>query len=163
MSWAGIDQVVDLGKYPWPWKDKSVDMIYASHILEHFADQKQFLSECIRILKPGGKLRITAPHASCIPSVGCLGHYRTYSLYTFNDYLCKPWYMFQLPQFKTIEQRLNFWYEKSGEEVPIWARPIFGLLNAIMNPIINAQPRIYENFFANIIPCREIIWVGEKL
>lgn len=46
-----------------PLPDASVDCIYASHCLEHFAphDAKQFLCECIRVLKLSGLLRIVVP------------------------------------------------------------------------------------------------------
>ena len=31
----GVDEVVDLFAYPWPWEDNSVDELWASHIIEH--------------------------------------------------------------------------------------------------------------------------------
>jgi len=163
MPGKGINKVVDLNVFPWPWEDNSVNYIHASHIMEHFPNQEWFLAECIRILKPGGRLRIVSPHASCIPSVGCLGHYRTYSYSTFHDYLSKPWYMFKEPKFKTIKNKLNWWYELSGNNIPSWANVFLVGLDCIISPIINISPRVYENFFAGILPCREVIWVGEKL
>ena len=51
MPWLGVDKIVDLSLYPWPWADNSVEGIHASHIIEHFPDQKQFIAECLRILK----------------------------------------------------------------------------------------------------------------
>jgi SAM-dependent methyltransferase len=46
-----------------PWTDSSVDHIYSSHTLEHFSrsDGRHFLSECHRVLKPGGIIRIVVP------------------------------------------------------------------------------------------------------
>lgn len=46
-----------------PEKDKSVSLIYCSHTLEHleFSSVKRFMSECFRILKTDGVLRIVLP------------------------------------------------------------------------------------------------------
>lgn len=58
-----VDEVVDLGDMPWPFKDKSAKEIMASHILEHF-DKKtgvKFLEECYRVLAVGGTLFLAVP------------------------------------------------------------------------------------------------------
>ena len=46
-----------------PHADRSVDVIYSSHMIEHLdrREAKGFLSECRRVLKPGGLLRIVVP------------------------------------------------------------------------------------------------------
>lgn len=46
-----------------PWKDCSVDLIYACHCLEHFRYKEVplVLSEWFRTLKPGGVLRLSVP------------------------------------------------------------------------------------------------------
>jgi predicted SAM-dependent methyltransferase len=48
-----------------PYADNSVDKIRAEHVFEHISppDGLRFLDECMRILKPGGKLRL------CVPAV----------------------------------------------------------------------------------------------
>lgn len=49
--------------YPLPYADNSVDVIRASHVLEHFPHRQvdDVLKEWIRALKPGGILRIAVP------------------------------------------------------------------------------------------------------
>ena len=46
-----------------PFKDGSVDFIYASHTFEHFSYPQSLAlaRECVRVLKPGGVLRIVVP------------------------------------------------------------------------------------------------------
>ena len=58
----GVDQVVDLEAYPWPWPDASVETIHCSHYIEHVADFCAFMNELGRILIPGGTATIIAPY-----------------------------------------------------------------------------------------------------
>lgn len=46
-----------------PFEDCSVDVLYSSHVLEHFSKcfAPKFLKECHRVLKPGGTVRIVVP------------------------------------------------------------------------------------------------------
>jgi len=46
-----------------PFKDGIFDMVYHSHIIEHFSkeDAPKFLMECYRVLKPNGIIRIAFP------------------------------------------------------------------------------------------------------
>lgn len=46
-----------------PFGDNEFDLVYHSHVLEHFSkeDGEKFISECIRVLKAGGTLRIAIP------------------------------------------------------------------------------------------------------
>lgn len=47
------DIVLDVNKYPWPFKDNSVSEIYCSHFLEHLdgIERMAFFNECYRIMK----------------------------------------------------------------------------------------------------------------
>ena len=46
-----------------PFDNNEVQYIYSSHMLEHLSKEsaKKFLKECLRILSPGGVLRISLP------------------------------------------------------------------------------------------------------
>ena len=46
-----------------PFADSSYDGVIATQVLEHVFDPDRFLSECHRVLKPGGKLLLTVPFA----------------------------------------------------------------------------------------------------
>lgn len=49
-------------------EDESVELIYASHVLEHFGrhEYKKVLEEWCRVLKPGGVLRVAVPDFSAV-------------------------------------------------------------------------------------------------
>lgn len=68
IAFEGVDVVHDLSVYPWPFEDASVDEAHCSHLLEHIPARGRihFMNELFRILKPGSKVTIIAPHwASC--------------------------------------------------------------------------------------------------
>ena len=46
-----------------PWPDRSADAVYLGEVLEHFtrADGERLVHECVRVLAPGGLLRIRVP------------------------------------------------------------------------------------------------------
>jgi predicted SAM-dependent methyltransferase len=49
--------------YPLPYETGSVEAIYASHVLEHYgiAEAPRVLAEWVRVLRPGGELKIAVP------------------------------------------------------------------------------------------------------
>jgi len=166
IPYNGVNQIKDLTIYPWPWKDGTVDGVYASHIIEHQFDQKQFILECHRILKKGGFLRIKVPHSSNISAVGCLGHYRTYSYDTLNDYLGRDFYYLGKQKFKTVEQKLLWWYEipDTQKELPKWMIPIIKTVDYVLTRLANISPRVCENLWCYWVGgFREVVYTGIKL
>lgn len=63
-GWTLIDRKVGKEAYPLgDYADGSVDEVYASHILEHFGsrESQDVLNEWVRVLKPGGRIRVAVP------------------------------------------------------------------------------------------------------
>ncbi|MEQ9823734.1 MAG: methyltransferase domain-containing protein [Puniceicoccaceae bacterium] len=46
-----------------PYPDAHFEVVYHSHVLEHFSrkEGREFLRECVRVLKPGGIIRVAVP------------------------------------------------------------------------------------------------------
>lgn len=46
-----------------PFPENSFEVVYHSHVLEHMetSDARKFIGECVRVLKPGGVLRMAVP------------------------------------------------------------------------------------------------------
>jgi SAM-dependent methyltransferase len=55
----GVDHNVDLQNLP--FKDATYDVVFASHVLEHIADDNQAIREIRRILRPGGVAILPVP------------------------------------------------------------------------------------------------------
>jgi len=54
---------LDLMKFPWPWKDNTVDELYCAHFAEHIPQtiRWRFFEECWRVMKLGAVMRIVVP------------------------------------------------------------------------------------------------------
>lgn len=79
-----IDIVCDINNIPEP--DNSFDVILCSEVFEHVPDPVMVLKEFSRLLKPGGKLILTAPFSSHV-------HFAPYHYCTgFSKY----WYEYHL-------------------------------------------------------------------
>lgn len=168
----GIDIVTDLCKFPWMWEDNSVDGIHLSHVLEHFFDHEKVLRECYRILKPGGFFRIVVPHSTNISSVGCIGHYRTFSCDTLHNYLTRhsriDRYMFSDIKFKTDYYYINWIWEetknKGYKDFPKWSRWFLPILDKTINRLIKISPRMFERFWYFLVGgASEVVWKGIKI
>lgn len=140
----GVDIVWDINKFPWPFKDNEIDLVFASHVLEHVDDLTKTMKEINRIGKKDARIIIRVPHFSCGVSYRDPTHKRLFSYFTF-DYFEKGEY--NLPVFNIESKKLNF------------TRLSFTWLNYIFNPIINAAPAIYERFFCWVVPTAEAIFV----
>ncbi|MBT8137110.1 MAG: class I SAM-dependent methyltransferase [Gammaproteobacteria bacterium] len=47
-----------------PFADASYDLVWCSEVIEHLQSPEQFVAECERVLKPGGKLILTTPNSA---------------------------------------------------------------------------------------------------
>jgi SAM-dependent methyltransferase len=56
---SGVDVTLDLAAIDFP--DRSFDVILCSHVLEHIPDDRQAMSEMLRVLNPGGWALINVP------------------------------------------------------------------------------------------------------
>lgn len=67
----GVDQVVDLNRFPWPWPDNMVEEVFCSHYVEHTYQGTPervdglvlFMNEVYRVCGPGAKVEIIHPYA----------------------------------------------------------------------------------------------------
>jgi predicted SAM-dependent methyltransferase len=62
-GWVNHDIDLDVTKPPYPFPYLSADRIHAEHLGEHLTGPEllNFLTECYKILKPGGVMRLCCP------------------------------------------------------------------------------------------------------
>ena len=140
----GVDVVWDLDKYPYPFKDNSIDEILAFHILEHIKDYETCIDELIRILKPEGILHIKVPHFSSAGSNSEF-HKRKFWYHSFSS---ERVYHKTSLEITFYDQSLEQVYKKIN-----FAKPFFFM------KLINfwIMPLIYENTgLCYLFPATEI-------
>lgn len=85
------DREIDLLRFPWGWKDGSVEEIYCSHFIEHIGEELiPFMEECYRVLIPGGTAHFEMPYYTSIRAWQDPTHKRPISEFTFH-YFNKNW------------------------------------------------------------------------
>ena len=50
-----------------PFADDAFDLVLSLQTLEHVWDQRRFVAECARVLRPGGRLALTTPNRLTFP------------------------------------------------------------------------------------------------
>lgn len=85
---GNVDVVADLRR-GLPFPDRSVDRVYAVHVLEHLPDLVPLLNELHRVLVPGGILHAMSPHWQHVNAVADPTHVRFFDVQTFK-WFCRP-------------------------------------------------------------------------
>jgi SAM-dependent methyltransferase len=78
----GVDVVADVEK-GLPFSDRSIDHVFAVHVLEHIHRLISVMNEIHRVLKPDGMLHVLVPCSECVNSVADPTHVRFFNRQTF--------------------------------------------------------------------------------
>ena len=138
-----VDVFSDLSK-PLPFDNDFADTIVSFEVLEHLPEPDNFLSECHRVLRPGGYLLMTAPFIWHV-------HEEPYDYYRFTKYGLE--YLLRKNRFSevSIEEKTGAWlmlalmfnyHTTSLARGPIkyilyliwWCTQVFGFLMDKVNP-----------------------------
>ncbi len=146
----GVDKVVDLNRFPYPFADNSIDEVLMDHVIGHLESPTLVLKELHRILKKNGKIIVKVPHFTC--GMAYWGDVRKhfFSYYAFKRYEKgqKRSYYFDF-DFKKIKIRFDF------QKKPF----LLFFYNYLIELIANKWPYAYENTFLRVFPCRTLIAV----
>lgn len=80
----GVNRVVDLATFPWPFEDSSVEEIQMHNILEHLPDVFRTMEEIYRISQNGAKVVVTVPYYNSLDHAGDPSHLHAFSQFSFN-------------------------------------------------------------------------------
>lgn len=139
----GVDVVHNLDKFPYPFKDNSVDEVYARYILEHLDDTIKVMEELHRICKPGARIFLFLPYFATCGAFIDPQHKRFFGFNSF-DYFQKGY-----RDYDGLYSKVNFKIHKRK----IIYSDIWQLkwLNFFLTPLINLWPLFYQRFLCFII------------
>ncbi len=108
-----------------PFEDTSFDLVWSLESGEHMPDKTQFLRECCRVLKPGGRFVMAAwCHRPTHPPDKLLTEDENKHLEKIYRVYCLP-YIISLPDFAAIAQDLEFTDIKTADwsnaVAPFWS------------------------------------------
>ncbi|RJQ17640.1 methyltransferase domain-containing protein [Candidatus Woesearchaeota archaeon] len=144
----GVDKVMDLNVFPYPFASNSCDEILMDHVLDHLDKPTRVLQELHRIIKKSGKIVIKVPHFSC--GMAYWGDVRKslYSYYAFKRYETGQKRSYYFPfSFRNVQVYFDF------QKKPF----LVFFYNHIIAWIANAKPYLYENTFLRVFPCRTLV------
>ena len=123
------DVLVELDRFPYPFRDSSFDGLQAVHVIEHVSDVIKTIEEFHRLVRAGGEVFIVTPHYTdfssfCDPTHKW--HLNSYSLRYFGEDNAGYGY-YSKARFQEISTRvklLSFW-RLLGFELLVNAFPRF--------------------------------------
>ncbi len=148
------DVICDLNKGKLPFKDKTFDIVYTHHSLEHVKNLLALISEVFRVLKKGGRFLIRTPHLSSAPDLSNLTHISIFGYKTLDPFLLDK-------DMSPVERNSQIQSEKFKL---IKKKIIFGRIyrHLGLEYLANKYPDVYEGFFTFIFPAREMHFELEK-
>ena len=160
----GVDVVADMSR-GLPFRDSSLDGIYAYHVLEHLDAFLAAVGEIWRVLKPGARAWIKAPHAcSTFTTWKDPTHKRGLSIATFayfdDTYFDgAAFYYYSPARFRIEKAKLNFTLTDRQAHAPSYRLPR-RVLNSVFDVMAN-KSRSYqyacERFWGPLAGIEEVV------
>lgn len=109
-----------------PFADQSFDLVWSMESGEHMPDKQQFLQECYRVLKPGGKfLMATWCHRPTPPALTPEEQEHLEKIYRV---YCLP-YVISLPDYVQIAEQIGFGAVRSED----WSQAVAPFWNIVID------------------------------
>ena len=141
----GIDKVLDLGHFPYPFKEGSFGEIIMQDIFEHLENPVKALEEIYRISKKGALIKIRVPHFSSGNTWSDLTHKRAFSIFAFDHFIISK-------KTTSLESKraLRFRLVRRELQFPAPYRYLG------FNSLFSKFPKVYERLFYGVFPCGNI-------
>lgn len=157
-----VDVVHDLEKFPWPFSDDEFDLVICDDVLEHLGDTVKVMEEIHRITKGGGFVKVAVPHFASDNFYTDVTHKRPFSSRSFDffDPDKKGVHKYYSKARFRIKKKVIGFSEvmPSGRRHPPNVHKLLGIQH-----LVNRFPRIYEKFFAFMLPATELYFELEVL
>jgi predicted SAM-dependent methyltransferase len=155
VSLPGVDVVHDLNSFPYPFPDEEFDLVIARHSLQHLDRIVPVMEELHRILRIGGELKIYVPHYASDnfnTDPTHKTHFGYRSMNYFSDNIRFHYSFYSNKRFTINERKMSF--RQCDEQISI--KNPFRVLGVEL--LVNKLPRIYERFFAYLLPVSELYY-----
>jgi len=151
---SAADVIHDLDDVPYPFPDNQFDEVIGRHVIEHVRDPMAVVTELHRITRPGGLVKLVAPHWTNPDFATDLTHRNHLNSYSFRNLIegreVFPFYSeVRFRERKTQVTLLNLW------------RPFgFELLINLDNsyPSLRFLRKFWEQYINAIVRGKEIIF-----
>jgi SAM-dependent methyltransferase len=141
----GVNRVVNLDKFPYPFKNNSFKEIVMHDIFEHLSDPINVLEEIFRISKNHAIIKIRVPHFSSGNTWSDLTHKRAFSIFCFGHFLMES-------RTTSLENKRAMRFKIVKKELQFPAPYRF----LGFNRLFSRFPKIYERMFYGLFPCGNI-------
>lgn len=135
----GTDVVHDLDKFPYPFKDDSVDYVLMRSCLEHLKDIPKVMNELNRICKNKAIIEIIVPHFASFGAYIDTTHFHFFTYYSFD-------YNFYMDKFKILKRKI------------IYPKYCF-----FLEKIANSFPRFHEIILRKFFPVKDLYFKLEVI
>lgn len=140
----GVDKLLDLNKFPYPFPKDFAEEIIMQDIFEHLEDPIKVLEEIFRIAKDKAIIKIRVPHFSSGNTWGDLTHKRGFSSTVFNNYSYK----------ETSSLEKNRKVKVKIKKIKLFFPTPYRFLG--FNYLFSRFILIYERIFYGFFPCGNI-------
>jgi ubiquinone/menaquinone biosynthesis C-methylase UbiE len=133
---------------PLPFADESFEVVTTFQFIEHIHPRREFMKECIRVLKPGGKLYVTTPNTKRSLARNPF-HIHEYTFEEMKNEVSTLTKNFELEGLNG-NQKVRQYYEENGKFVrSILKWDIFGLHKILPASVVSAPYNLITSLMRN--------------
>ncbi|RLA63500.1 MAG: hypothetical protein DRQ88_12320 [Epsilonproteobacteria bacterium] len=151
----GVDVVCDLSVFPWSFDDDAFDLVICDDVLEHFEDVVGVMEEIHRITRNGGLVLVSVPHFTSDNYYTDITHRRPFTSRSFDFFDSRKSGVHRYYTdacFHVRKKVIGF-----SEILPSGNKHFPNIHKVVgIQYLVNKFQRIYEKFFAYILPATEL-------
>ncbi len=160
MALDGVDVVGQIPEVLSSLEDRSYDIVFSNHFLEHVDDLARVLAECARLLKPGGRFIAVVPHFSNPYFYSDPTHKTPFGLYSMSYFALDGIHRRRVPRYVVDQQEVR--YRLVNAELRFnrsLRQPVGYVVGRIFETLARSSRgfrEFYERRLAWLFPCDEI-------
>jgi len=150
----GVDAVHSFNAAPWPFADRTFDLVLMNHALEHVGDVVAVMNELHRVLKPGGRAVIQVPYFRSTDAYNDPTHTHFFTARTL-DYFIAGSGLSQYGYSKNLFRKKGFWYG--------WPHASGNPLVRVCKSFIASHPAFFDQYLSLLLPVECLTWELETI